>query len=200
MEFDKQKGEFLVKAAREIIESHVKGEEIDVEFPTWCNEKRGLFVTIETYPSHELRGCIGIPLPVKSISEALVECAIEACHDPRFPPVSKSELDGIVVEVSLLTEPKKIEYNDVEDLLEQIKAGVDGVILRCKGKSALFLPQVWEKLPEKESFLSHLCLKAGLSPHAWRSFDCEFFKFRVVAWREKEPRGEVECVMSLKRP
>jgi len=198
MELDERKGEFLVKTARLIIESHVRGKRIDVSFPAWCNEKRGLFVTIETYPSHELRGCIGIPLPVKSISEALVECAIEACHDPRFPSLSESELDEIVVEISLLTKPEKIEYSDINDLLSKIKAGTDGIILRCGNRSALFLPQVWEKLPEKESFLSHLCLKAGLPSDAWRDFDCEFFKFRVVAWREKEPRGDVECVMLLK--
>ena len=60
-------------------------------------EKHGVFVTLHTYPDHELRGCIGIPLPVMSLQDAIVESAQSVTNDPRFPPLQARELDAIIV-------------------------------------------------------------------------------------------------------
>ncbi len=190
-----EQGKFLVSVARSVIERHVKGERIgEINFPSWCSIKRGVFVTLETHPERELRGCIGFPLPVKSLKDALVECAVEACHDPRFRDVSEDELDKITVEISVLTPPEKINYRSADELLEKITPRRDGIILRRGWASGLFLPQVWEKLPEKRAFLSNLCLKAGLPHDAWERGNIEVFKFAVQAFRERSPRGSVEEV------
>jgi hypothetical protein len=190
-----QQGNFLVKTARYIIDLHVKYRKTEeIEFPSWCSIKRGVFVTIETYPERELRGCIGYPIPARSLKENLIECAIEACHDPRFKDLTENELNRIIVEVSVLTIPEKIDYNNVNELLEKIQPRKDGIILRYGFFSSLFLPQVWKKIPEKSHFLSNLCLKAGLPPDTWKNQNIDFFKFNVQAFREKEPYGDVEEV------
>lgn len=188
-----QEGKVLVRLAREVIERYVRGKEPEVKLPDWCKEKRGVFVTLETFPERELRGCIGYVEPIKKLGEALVECAIAACHDPRFPPLSISELDTITVEVSVLSPLEHIS-GTLEEKLEAIKEHKHGVVLSLSGRKAVFLPQVWEILKTKEEFLSNLALKAGLSPESWKDENCELYRFEVQAWREKTPRGEVEEV------
>jgi len=183
-----EQGAFLVKFARGVIESFVKGEEIKIpeKCPAVFAERRGVFVTLEKYPSGELRGCIGLPYPEKPLLEAVKEAAMSATQDPRFPPLGKDELDKITVEVSVLTEPERIDFKTPEELLEKIELGKDGLILKKGWNSGLFLPQVWEKLPTKEEFLENLCYKAGLyDKNCWK--DAEIFKFQVQAFKEKEP-------------
>ncbi|HDR14856.1 MAG TPA: AmmeMemoRadiSam system protein A, partial [Desulfobacteraceae bacterium] len=107
-----------------------------------------------------------------------------AFEDPRFPPLKKEEFDGIKIEVSVLTDPVTLEHRGGRDLLEKLQPGLDGVIIRKGGRQATFLPQVWEQLPEKETFLSHLCLKAGLPANAWSSGDLEVLTYRVQAFEE----------------
>jgi AmmeMemoRadiSam system protein A len=107
-----------------------------------------------------------------------------AFKDPRFPPLSRDEFDRIKIEVSVLTEPVPLEHAGGSDLLEKLQPGLDGVIIRKGGRQATFLPQVWEQLPDKEKFLSHLCLKAGLPGDAWMGGDLEVSTYRVQAFEE----------------
>ncbi len=85
-----------------------------------------------------------------------------AFRDPRFPAMTAAEWPQCRVEVSLLSTPKPLRFADEADLLAQIEAGEDGLILEAEGKRGTFLPQVWEDLPEKRAFLAHLLKKAGL--------------------------------------
>ena len=108
-------------------------------------EKRGTFVTLSK--EGELRGCIGTLTPTETITEGVKRNALNAAlHDQRFPLVSADELDEILIEVSVLTDPVPVEYTDGMDLLSRLKPGVDGVIIRQGAARATFLPQVWEQL------------------------------------------------------
>ncbi len=103
---------------------------------------------------------------------------------PGSPPLKPAELDRVDIEVSILTEPYPLEYRDSKDLLAKLRVNVDGVILRKGSASATFLPQVWEQLPRPEEFLSHLCMKAGLSADTWRESHLEVLTYQVQYFEE----------------
>jgi len=138
----------------------------------YLKEKRGVFVTITE--DEELRGCIGIPYPVKELGRAVAESARNAAfNDSRFPPVRQSEMKNIRIEVSVLTLPESCKLEDI------IKG--DGVILEKNKRCALFLPQVWNELPSKEEFLKHLSMKASLPPDAYKT--ANYQKFQVQCFK-----------------
>jgi AmmeMemoRadiSam system protein A len=146
-------------------------------------KRRGTFVTITKGGS--LRGCIGHIIPQESILEGVKENAINAAfRDPRFSPLNRNEFKDIRIEISILTEPEELHYSGEKDLLARLRPGVDGVIIKKGYRQATFLPQVWEQLPAKEEFLAHLCLKAGLSPDAWRKGDLQVSTYQVQAFEE----------------
>lgn len=112
-----------------------------------------------------LRGCIGSLSAHRPFLEDLIHNAqASAFDDPRFYPLSPEEFLHVSIEVSLLEEPKPLQYEDVEDLKSKICVGEDGVILEKNGRKATFLPQVWEQLPTFEHFFAQLCQKARLEP------------------------------------
>jgi len=118
--------------------------------------------------------------PNQSLAEDVREHAVAAAlQDYRFPPVQAEELAQIEIEVSRLTLPEPLEYKTTDDLLDKLRPGVDGVILRDGFRRATFLPQVWEKVADKEEFLSHLCLKMGASPDLWRRKHLEVLVYQV---------------------
>lgn len=130
-------------------------------FPA-LGEKRATFVTLKLN-GRSLRGCIGSILPHTDLYDDVVSNARSAAfRDPRFAPLSEAEYRRCSVEVSLLSLPETVSYNDKEDLRTKIRPGIDGVILRLGGRSATFLPQVWEELSSFDTFFAHLGLKAGL--------------------------------------
>jgi len=186
-----EQGSFLVKFARETIAKFVRGEETPLpkNYPKELDELRGVFVTLEKFPSGNLRGCIGLPYPDKPLIDAVRDAACSVTRDPRFPHLGEKELDKITVEVSVLTEPEQIKFSSPEELLKKIEPGKDGLILKKDWFSGLFLPQVWEHLPEKIVFLENLCYKASLPKEAWKT--AEIFRFCVQAFKEKEPKGEI---------
>jgi AmmeMemoRadiSam system protein A len=95
-------------------------------------------------------------------------------------------LDQVHVEVSILTLPKALDYSDADDLIQKLRPKIDGVILRRGGASATFLPQVWDQLPDTESFLSHLCAKAGLPSDQWKNGDLEVQTYQVTYFEEEK--------------
>ncbi len=146
-------------------------------------EKRGVFVTLQK--EGRLRGCIGTIEPVKTVLEGVREnVLLAAFSDTRFSPVTPDELGDIHIEISLLTVPEKQHPSDVKAVLEHITPFEDGVIVEKGHHRATFLPQVWEQLPDPESFLTQLCLKARLKPHAWQTGDLTVFTYQVQAFAE----------------
>jgi len=190
--YSEEEGRLAVKIARNAIESYVKGKKMEsFPIPKKFEDKSGVFVTINTFPEHDLRGCIGYPQPFFPLIKALVKAAEGATEDPRFPPLSVEELDKIVVEVSLLTPPELIEVKKPRDYLKKIKIGKDGLIAAKGPHRGLLLPQVpveWKW--DLEDFLSQTCMKAGLMPDAWLEKDTRIYKFQAEIFGEGEPRGE----------
>ena len=132
-----------------------------------------------------MRGCIGSLVAHRPLIEDVRENAIAAAfRDPRFSPVRAAELPGIVVEVSALTLPEKLDFDGPEDLLHKLRPNVDGVLIERGWNRATFLPQVWEQLPSPEEFLSNLCFKAGLPGNAWRWPDLEVSIYQVEKFEE----------------
>lgn len=179
--------ELLLQLARQALEEGVSGgqlESIDMEdLPPRLRRDGVSFVTLTS--GGRLRGCIGALEANHPLAEDVRQHAVAAAlHDYRFPPVQIEELEDISIEISHLTEPKPLEYIDPDDLLTLIHPGVHGVVIRDGMRRATFLPQVWEKIPEPESFLSSLCQKMGASPDLWRRKIIEVLIYQVEEFRE----------------
>lgn len=182
-----EEGRYLVSEARQTIEGALFGK--SKSSPSGkavspvLHERRGTFVTLTK--DGQLRGCIGHIIPRESMIQGVRTNALSAAfRDPRFPPLSGGEWGRIKIEVSILTDPRPLHYSDAKDLIEKLRPGVDGVIIKQGYHQATFLPQVWEQLPKKEEFLGHLCLKAGLDGSAWRRGNLEVLTYQVQAFEE----------------
>ena len=116
----------------------------------------------------QLRGCIGTLEACRPLAEDVSRNAWAAAfRDPRFPPLQESELAGLDIHISVLSEAEPVTFGSEQDLLGRIRPGVDGLILEERSARGTFLPSVWESLPEPEQFLAHLKLKAGLPADYW---------------------------------
>ncbi|MCP3942887.1 MAG: AmmeMemoRadiSam system protein A [Desulfobacteraceae bacterium] len=149
----------------------------------FLREKRGVFVTL--HKNGKLRGCIGNIEPEKTLMDGVRENAVFAAFkDSRFAPLTLDELDLIDIEISILSKPAKLDYEDTRDLLSRLTPGVDGVIIEKNYHKAIFLPQVWEQLPKSEEFLTHLCMKAGLSGNEWEKNGLIIHTYQVQSFGE----------------
>ena len=193
-----EQGAHLVSIARQTIETAVVDGRAPAhhELPKWpggedefLKSHRGAFVTLTT-PDGELRGCIGVPYPVKPLAEAVVHAAVGAAtYDPRFPRVRALELGSLAIEVSALTAPETIECEPLE-LPSHVRVGTDGLIVSGMGTSGLLLPQVATEMGlTPHEFLSLTCQKAGLLPDAWLREDLEVRRFQAEVFAEATPRG-----------
>jgi AmmeMemoRadiSam system protein A len=182
-----QEGNYLLEVARKTIEQELfkdkavsQGNEFDS--PKF-SEKHGTFVTLTI--NDNLRGCIGHIIPQETLLEGIRENATNAAFkDPRFNPLSKKEWGNVKVEISILTDPSLLKYSDADDLLKKIHPDVDGVIIKKGFYQATFLPQVWEQLPDKKEFFTHLCLKAGMDGDEWKKGKLEVYTYQVQAFEE----------------
>ena len=191
---DLEEGKKAVNFARKIIEEYVKnGKILSLDLKGVFNEIQGAFVTVHSFPNHDLRGCIGIPLPVMPLKNAIIEGAKSATQDPRFPPLEEKELDKIIIEVTILSKPELIKIKEPKDYLSKIEIGRDGLIVEQGFFKGLLLPQVpVEQGWDKEQFLSHTCMKAGLLPDAWFEKSTKISRFGGQVFTEIEPRGEIK--------
>jgi len=189
-----KEGKIATRFARNVVESYVKNEKIQsFNFGEIFNQELGVFITLHTYPTHDLRGCIGIPHPVMLLKKAIVEAARSATRDPRFSPLEEGELDKIIIEVTVLTKPKLIEANQPNEYLTAIEIGRDGLIVEQGSYTGLLLPQVpVEQNWNKEEFLSNTCMKAWLPPDAWFDKSTKIYKFSGQIFTEIEPKGGIK--------
>ena len=172
----------LLEIARTTIEKRVKGESAP-EFNVTSailNEHRGAFVTINKHG--QLRGCIGYIEPVKPLFLTVREMAESAAlNDPRFSPVTESELKNIEIEISALTPLKRI------DDVDEIEVGVHGIYIKRGYYSGLLLPQVATEYGwDRPTFLEHTCMKAGLPTDAWQEKDIEIYIFSADIFKEEK--------------
>lgn len=186
-----QQGRILIRLARQTIEEQlglkpsapVSSSELA---DPYLQQIRAVFVTLNK--RGQLRGCIGSLSGMESIIAGVRRHAINAAfHDHRFTPVTAHEIDQLEIDISVLTEPEQLSYENEADLVRKLHPGIDGVILRdpYTGSSATFLPQVWQQLPATEQFLSCLCHKACLPDDAWRRSRLEIQIYQVQYFKEK---------------
>lgn len=195
MSLTDQQGREVVVLARETLEGFVRGGRPRAP-GTWpqehFNQKRGVFVTLKDHDD-SLRGCTGLPYPVKALGDAVIEATVgAAAQDPRFPAVSERELSGILVETSILTVPRLLDVPRRVDLPMNVRVGVDGLIVSTDGVSGLLLPQVASELRlSPEEFLSETCMKAGLPPDSWLEEQTFVQVFQAEIFGEESPRGTI---------
>ena len=168
---------YILKTVHSSIESALKGEEfIPTEIPPVLTEYGASFVTLKI--AGELRGCIGSVYPTKPLILDLIDNAKNsAFNDPRFEPLTEEEFSKIQISVSILSAIERINFKDERDLLSKIYP--HGVILAEREKRAVYLPVVWEQLPDREVFLKSLKEKAGL-PADYFSRTLEAYKFDAI--------------------
>ena len=189
---DLESGRVAVRAARKSAEAETEGRQEGPEFPEGFGRRSGAFVTISEHPSGDLRGCIGYPEPFLPLGEAIISAARSACHDCRFPPLTLREASECVFEVTILTPPEPIRFSSAEELLDKIEIGRDGLIISFMGRRGLLLPQVPEEWGwNREEYLSHLSMKAGLPMDAWKRKGISIDRFEGEIFAESSPNGEI---------
>jgi MEMO1 family protein len=177
-------GRILLAIARDEVEKALFQKQKRQANLAWLRQAGATFVTL-TKNGGALRGCIGSLQAARPVGIDVAENALGAAfRDPRFPAMTAQEWPQCSVEVSLLGAAKPIRFADEADLLSQIRAGEDGLILEHDGKRATFLPQVWESMNDKKLFLLELLKKAGL-PADTRLARCKISRYRVAKWKEK---------------
>lgn len=179
-------GSLALKNARSSIEHAIADKPEDsLKFTPVFTEKRGVFVTLTKKGS--LRGCIGFPYPVMPLGQAIEQAAVAAAiEDPRFPPVSKTELSSLEIEVTVLTPPVTIS-GPPDNRPDHVEVGRHGLIVRGMGTSGLLLPQVCTEYEwDAKKFLDQTCIKAGLPSHAWHSKNVEVLTFEGQIFHEPQ--------------
>ncbi|MFH0970986.1 MAG: AmmeMemoRadiSam system protein A [Candidatus Micrarchaeota archaeon] len=184
MVIEKKWQEVLLRHARDSILAHLEKREphaLPAKLHEILMEKRPCFVTL--HKEGQLRGCIGATKAEHPLVRNVHDYAIYAAtRDPRFPSLTHPEMRLVQISISVLSPLKELEASDANDLLKKLQKGKHGLLIEKAGRSAIFIPAVWEELPKKEEFLSHLCVKAGLAPDEWRN--TKGMKFSVYEAQE----------------
>ncbi|MBR2068361.1 MAG: AmmeMemoRadiSam system protein B [Candidatus Gastranaerophilales bacterium] len=168
---------YLLDLVKNVILSKLDNFKMMTNHTNVFNELGACFVTLKKQGT--LRGCIGSIIAHQPLISDIVQHALDsAFNDPRFHPLEKSEIDDLEIDISLLSEPKQIHFKSEEELLNKIIPNKDGVIIKDKGHQAVYLPSVWQDLPNKKVFLNSLKMKAGLSANHF-SDTFEAYKFEA---------------------
>ena len=174
--------DYIIDIVRQSIVYSINGEDfIPKHVPPVLLEFGASFITLEI--EDKLRGCIGSVYPTRPLILDLIDNAKNAgFQDPRFNPLSIEELENIQVSISLISSIERIKFKDEKDLLSKIYPY--GIIIAEGDKRAVYLPVVWEQLPDREIFLNSLKEKAGLPPQYFsRTF--EAYKFSAMEIKEE---------------
>ena len=180
---DTDLGSTLLALARQAIAHHLgRAPAPVVPDDPHLHAKGATFITLTK--DGDLRGCIGSLRRSRTLGDDVLANAVAAAmEDPRFAPLEADELDTVTVEVSLLSDPEYLEFAGEEALLAQLRPGEDGLIIFSGCRSATFLPQVWEQLPEPHQFLAALKHKAGLPTHR-EAAGLMAARYHVRKWKE----------------
>jgi AmmeMemoRadiSam system protein A len=171
-EYSQTEQQQLLQLARASITHKLRhGTELRVQaadFPPHLRANRACFVTLKM--GTRLRGCIGGMEPTQPLVQEVATRACDAAfRDPRFEPLQASELDQLNIHISVLNPMEPVAFTNREDLLRQLRPGIDGLLIEDDPYHGTFLPAVWESLPKKADFLKQLMLKAGLPSDYWSS-------------------------------
>ena len=159
----------LTIAKRSIVHGLEHGEPLAIDprtYPEALRPVRATFVTLQN--DGKLRGCIGaLDATDPLVLDVAKHAHAAAFHDPRFQPLVPDELARIDVHISILSPPEPIAFETEDDLLAQLRPGIDGLVLTLGDNRATFLPAVWDTLPEPRDFVAHLKIKAGFEVDFW---------------------------------
>ena len=159
-----------IQVARESIQYGLQhGTALKIVSSDYSNDlQQDLATFVTLHKNGVLRGCIGALEAYQPLINDIAEHAYSAAfQDPRFPALQEDEYEQLEIEISVLGKPESMTFENEEDLLQQIRPDIDGLILEFGVNRGTFLPSVWEQLPEKKEFLNHLKMKAGLSQQWW---------------------------------
>ena len=176
--FSPEQRRHLLAAARQAIEDTLAGKPIRaLPLDGAFGRRGGLFVSLHKHG--DLRGCIGYPSTDDPLGATIGECAVAAATgDPRFPRVTAAELPDLDIEISVLTPVEPLA--DPSDII----IGRDGLVIEHQHRRGLLLPQVATEYGwGRETFLSQLCLKAGLPRDAWKH-GARLFRFQAEVFGE----------------
>lgn len=188
------KGEILLPIARSsIAESfgliYEAARDIPLDTP-WLQQPGASFVTLTQ--QGQLRGCIGTLEAHRSLLEDVKSNAKSAAfHDPRFPPLTRDELDDTDIEVSLLSAMQPMNFSDEQHALELLQPGIDGLVFEYGRHRSTFLPQVWSQLPKPKDFMAHLKHKAGLNADFWAD-EVKLYRYTVSKWKESDFKHQLK--------
>ena len=181
--------EILLRLARQALVETAGGGLLSAldpcQLPARLLAEAATFVTLTRRGT--LRGCIGSLQATMSLAEDVREHSrAAASEDYRFMPVTSEEVAEIEIEISILSEPRPLAFACPEELMARLRPGVDGVILTLGLHRATFLPQVWEKVSNADTFLSMLCEKAGLPASTWKAPGVQVFTYQVECFHEAQ--------------
>ena len=147
---------------------------------------------MKNHVNGELRGCIGLPYPTKALGKAVVDAAVSsATGDPRFLPMSLDEFEEVVVELTVLTPPEKMEGPPLE-FPKKVKVGKHGLMVKRGMAGGLLLPQVaMENNWDSKKFLDMTCWKAGFAEGCWHFDATEVYWFEGQIFKELTPNGKI---------
>jgi AmmeMemoRadiSam system protein A len=159
----------LLGVARASIHERLRHSVLSVrheEFAEPLRELRATFVTLHV--NRELRGCIGTLEARRAlVADVAHNAGAAAFEDPRFPALAWHEYERLTIHISILSPAEPLRFSSEQELVEQLRPNVDGLILEADARRGTFLPAVWESLPDPRDFLRHLKRKAGLAPDYW---------------------------------
>ncbi len=170
-----------LKLARAAIGEFLQyGREVQPPDESFLGDPRGVFVSLKL--DGDLRGCIGYMEALMPLGIAIVRCGIQsATQDPRFPPLTLTELELVKIEVSVLSPLQKIENP------EDVQVGIHGIVIAAGNRRGLLLPQVPKEYGwDRETFLNYGSRKAGLPEHAWRDPETSIYIFSAEVFRERD--------------
>jgi AmmeMemoRadiSam system protein A len=128
----------------------------------------------------ELRGCIGTAEAYRPLAADVAANGFAAAfRDGRFPRLAATEPAALTLSVSVLSAPEPLACESETALLDRLRPGRDGLIIESEDRRALFLPQVWQLLPERREFVIQLKVKAGLPKAGWPD---DLRAWRFAAW------------------
>ena len=140
-------------------------------------ELRACFVTLKY--QQQLCGCMGSLRPCQALVESIADNAYHAAFsDPRYPALNQRQLSGLNIHISVLTELSELALQSEQQLLDQLEPGRDGIVLTTGERTATFLPSVWRRFKEPETFIRQLKSEAGLADDYWER-DLMIERFQV---------------------
>jgi len=154
--------------------------------PAALREPRAVFVTLTV--GGKLNGCIGSLDPAVPLAPATARSAWSAAFaDYRLPALHLGDYDRLTIEVSVLSPLTPVPASDREELLRVLRPRIDGLLLTAGEHRGVFLPKVWEHLPDPVDFLGHLLGKAGLGRAGWPG-DAEAWRFTTETFERPTRR------------